>query len=348
MYCIRCGEYLKDGTKYCIYCGAATACAESMNPIDWNMKKKQMSDNDIFDISIPDDFIGGSDEDEDSLVPDEAGDESYTQAVSHADIKAAMKAAQESEPEEDKTEKIDFDIPVPDDFIEDKTEAPTETLVPDEAGDESYTQAVSHADIKAAMKAAQESEPEEDKTEKIDFDIPVPDDFIEAEPKAPTETLVPDEAEDESYTQAVSHADIKAAMKAMQEPEPDEEPTKEPEQIAAKPAAPEQDIPDIPIPMEFRNAGEIPPQPVFRQQEPPLPVADYEDNDDEEDEQESWVSARGIALVAVLVVLFFAIAVGAFVLVLRGSWLPAQDSGSGEVQTQVGFWGADSNSDSAD
>ena len=220
MYCIRCGEYLKDGTKYCIYCGAATACAESMNPIDWNIKKKQKSDDDIFDISIPDDFIGGSDETEEDL-------------------------------------------------------------------------------------------------------------------------LIPDEAEDESYTQAVSQADIKAAMRAMHEPEHDE-PTKEPAYIPKTQKISEQDIPDIPIPMEFRNAGEIPPKPIFRNQEPPLPVAEYENDDEDEEEREPWVSGRGIALVAVLVILFFAIAVGAFVLVLRGSWLPTQDSGSGEVQTQVGFWGGDS------
>ena len=280
MYCIRCGEYLKDGTKYCIYCGAATACAESMNPIDWNIKKKQKSDDDIFDISIPDDFIGGSDEtEEDLLIPDEAEDESYTQAVSQADIKAAMRAMHE--PEHD--------------------------------------------------------EPEE-QTEKIDFDISVPEDFIET---PPTEQLTPDEAEDESYTQAVSQADIKAAMRAMHEPEHDE-PTKEPAYIPKTQKISEQDIPDIPIPMEFRNAGEIPPEPIFRNQEPPLPVAEYENDDEDEEEREPWVSGRGIALVAVLVILFFAIAVGAFVLVLRGSWLPTQDSGSGEVQTQVGFWGGDS------
>ena len=126
------------------------------------------------------------------------------------------------------------------------------------------------------------------------------------------EQAKPDSAGALDYTRAVAKEEIRAAMQEQQEEE--------------LPQVDVADIPDIPIPSDFiADAPES-----FTEAE--RQAAD----EDEDDAPEQLMSKRGMLFVILVVVLLFAIAVGACVTVLRGDTAPAEDTGSGSAE--VGFW----------
>ena len=256
MFCIRCGNQLEDGTKYCIFCGAPTAAVKKERP-------RPAADD---DVSIPEDFFSIRMAPEQAIEetvradeqPDEIEDIEYTRAVAREDIRAAIEA-QAAQGEQ-----------------------------PDEAGDADFTRAVAREDIRAAIEA-QTAQGEQ-----------------------------PDEAGDADVTRAVAREDIRAAMREASAAE----------QAPAAEDVPETDIPDIPdipIPTDFIEEEEV------------VPAGDYpEELRDIDLEPEQLISRRGLLAVVLVVVLLFAIAVGACVVALRGDTVPVNDTGS--AAPEVGFW----------
>lgn len=182
MYCIRCGNQLEDGTKYCIFCGAPTAAVKKERP-------RPAADD---DVSIPEDFFSIRMAPEQAMEetvradeqPDEIEDIEYTRAIARDDIRAAIEA-QAAQGEQ-----------------------------PDEAGDADFTRAVAREDIRAAMREASAAEqaPAAEDVPETDIpdipDIPIPTDFIEEE-----EEVVPaGEPEDGEPEQLISRRGLLAVV----------------------------------------------------------------------------------------------------------------------------------------
>ena len=182
MYCIRCGSQLKDGTKYCIFCGAPTAAVKKERPrsteddtvsipVDFFSSRMVQDGDDDFTIAIPDDFIR-TDAAPQTEQPDGMGDMDFTRMVAQADIREAMQAQPDS---------VDMETTrtVAKEHIREAMQAQ-----PDDAGEMDYTRAVAKEDIRAAIQREQQ----EEELPPIDVadipDIPIPSDFIADEPSA--------------------------------------------------------------------------------------------------------------------------------------------------------------------
>lgn len=155
----------------------------------------------------------------------------------------------------------------------------------------------------------------------------------------------PDDIESVEYTRAMSKTEIREAQKAIQ---------KETESIDA-PAEEEMTdvtkIPDIPIPADFvapelsQDSGRVYPKPdvVYRRNQIKRRGKSERQTyreDEEDDGPEQLISGRGIAMVAIVVVLLFAIAVGAVVMALRGG--EPEDTGSGDNGISFSYGESDS------
>ena len=286
MYCIRCGSQLKDGTQYCIFCGAPTAAVKKERPrpieddtvsipVDFFSSRMAQDGEDDFTIAIPDDFVR-TDTIPQAEKPDDIGDMDFTRMVTKEDIREAIEEQMRGSMElPDEAGDDDFTRMVAKEHIR---EAMQEQAKPDGAADMETTRTVEKQDIRAAMQ----------------------------------EQAKHDGAADMETTRTVEKQDIRAAMQEQQEEE--------------LPQVDVADIPDIPIPSDFiADAPES-----FTEAE--RQAAD----EDEDDAPEQLMSKRGMLFVILVVVLLFAIAVGACVTVLRGDTAPAEDTGSGSAE--VGFW----------
>ena len=151
---------------------------------------------------------------------------------------------------------------------------------------------------------------------------------VQTEPEDTAAEPEADDIESEEFTRVISRTEIREAQKAEEsEPEEETDVTK---------------IPDIPIPGDF-----VAPQPVREERVYANPDAAYrrnqlryreepeEDEMDEEDGPEQLISVRGIIVVAMVVIVLFAIAVGAVVMALQGS--EPQPAGSGSDDTGISF-----------
>ena len=192
-----------------------------------------------------------------------------------------------------------------------------QAAAPSAAVEEGFTRAMAREKIIEAMQddtAAPQSEQthaeQEEQTKETEQTV--------AETAAPQ----PDQAGEEDYTQMIPKEELRAAL---QQEEADDEPEEPPVDVEA--------IPDIPIPQDY-IAQEAP-----RYYVPPAPYvpAEHEVHRLQQEDNEPLMSKRGLLFVVLVVLLFFAIAVGAFVLALNSTG--TQDAGSGSAA--VGLWPAD-------
>lgn len=151
MYCIRCGNQLKDGTKYCIFCGTPTAAVKKERP-------RPTADD---ASSIPEDFFSRrlSQEEED-----------FTIHIPNGYIKEGAPAQT--------AEQTDYTLTR--DTVREEIREVMEEQAADAAGSEEYTRAVSKDEIRSAHKEI----PEAAQTDAESIpDIPIPPDYI-AKPKS--------------------------------------------------------------------------------------------------------------------------------------------------------------------
>lgn len=187
MYCIRCGRQLQDGVKYCIFCGSPTAeerKAQSVKkqdtasiPMDFFSSRINPEQEDLFDITIPEDFIQDTPEKqaqqpdavkipavgaEDIQTPQGIEDDAYTRMISKEELQAARTAAvQQDNDIEEKTE------------MADAPQSVDVTDIPDSS------------EIVKLPESPDRTEQSPDRTELSDIpDIPIPQDFITAEPES--------------------------------------------------------------------------------------------------------------------------------------------------------------------
>lgn len=205
----------------------------------------------------------------------------------------------------------------------------------DEIEDEGYTRAIAREDIHQAMHAyaqqptriiskeeiqeAKQAEPEPDETEQTSQPVQ------EAEDAQPIES--------EAYTQVLAKEDIKQAIEQQQTQHKVDESVFE-DAVEQQPIEVES-IPDIPIPTDFvaTEQAEQPPMEKPPRRNRIKRKADLEDKDDG---PEQLISGRGIAAVVVIVILLFALAVGACVMALNSGGAADTGSGSGDVGFSYG------------
>ena len=212
MYCIRCGNQLEDGTKYCIFCGAPTAAVKKERP-------RPAADD---DVSIPEDFFSIRMAPEQAMEetvradeqPDEIEDIEYTRAIARDDIRAAIEAQAAQGEQPDEAGDADFTRAVAREDIRAAIEAQAaQGEQPDEAGDADFTRAVAREDIRAAMREASAAEqaPAAEDVPETDIpdipDIPIPTDFIEEEEVVPA-----GEPEDGEPEQLISRRGLLAVV----------------------------------------------------------------------------------------------------------------------------------------
>lgn len=205
----------------------------------------------------------------------------------------------------------------------------------DEIEDEGYTRAIAREDIHQAMHAyaqqptriiskeeiqeAKQAEPEPDETEQTSQPVQ------EAEDAQPIES--------EAYTQVLAKEDIKQAIEQQQTQHKVDESVFE-DAVEQQPIEVES-IPDIPIPTDF-VATEQAEQPPMEKPPRRNRIKRKADLEDEDDGPEQLISGRGIAAVVVIVILLFALAVGACVMALNSGGAADTGSGSGEVGFSYG------------
>ena len=354
MYCIRCGKQIGDGVKYCMFCGAPTEEGRKAQarpepdtasiPTDFFSRRMQ-EEQDDFTIAIPQDFIQKPAPDH--REPDPAGEMEYTQMVSRQEIAEAMQEQlpeQEIQLPEEEIQLPEEEIQPPEglseqlaDMIDTRQSQPEEAQ---EIEDEAYTHVISRDNIHAALASLRGEEAEQpqeiesleysrvmskeearEAAAKLGYGVQTEPEDTAAEPEA-------DDIESEEFTRVISRTEIREAQKAEEsEPEEETDVTK---------------IPDIPIPGDF-----VAPQPVREERVYANPDAAYrrnqlryreepeEDEMDEEDGPEQLISVRGIIVVAMVVIVLFAIAVGAVVMALQGG--EPQPAGSGSDDTGISF-----------
>ena len=210
----------------------------------------------------------------------------------------------------------------------------------DEIEDEGYTRAIAREDIHQAMHAyaqqptriiskeeiqeAKQAEPEPDETEQTNQPVQ------EAEDAQPIES--------EAYTQVLAKEDIKQAIEQQQTQHKVDESVFE-DAVEQQPIEVES-IPDIPIPTDFvaTEQAEQPPMEKPPMEKPPRRnrIKRKADLEDEDDGPEQLISGRGIAAVVVIVILLFALAVGACVMALNSGGAADTGSGSGDVGFSYG------------
>lgn len=205
----------------------------------------------------------------------------------------------------------------------------------DEIEDEGYTRAIAREDIHQAMHAyaqqptriiskeeiqeAKQAEPEPDETEQTSQPVQ------EAEDAQPIES--------EAYTQVLAKEDIKQAIEQQQMQHKVDESVFE-DAVEQQPIEVES-IPDIPIPTDF-VATEQAEQPPMEKPPRRNRIKRKADLEDEDDGPEQLISGRGIAAVVVIVILLFALAVGACVMALNSGGAADTGSGSGDVGFSYG------------
>lgn len=205
----------------------------------------------------------------------------------------------------------------------------------DEIEDEGYTRAIAREDIHQAMHAyaqqptriiskeeiqeAKQAEPEPDETEQTSQPVQ------EAEDAQPIES--------EAYTQVLAKEDIKQAIEQQQTQHKVDESVFE-DAVEQQPIEVE-GIPDIPIPTDF-VATEQAEQPPMEKPPRRNRIKRKADLEDEDDGPEQLISGRGIAAVVVIVILLFALAVGACVMALNSGGAADTGSGSGDVGFSYG------------
>lgn len=210
----------------------------------------------------------------------------------------------------------------------------------DEIEDEGYTRAIAREDIHQAMHAyaqqptriiskeeiqeAKQAEPEPDETEQTSQPVQ------EAEDAQPIES--------EAYTQVLAKEDIKQAIEQQQtQHEVDESVF---EDVVEQQPIEVESIPDIPIPTDFvaTEQAEQPPMEKPPMEKPPRRnrIKRKADLENEDDGPEQLISGRGIAAVVVIVILLFALAVGACVMALNSGGAADTGSGSGDVGFSYG------------
>lgn len=205
----------------------------------------------------------------------------------------------------------------------------------DEIEDEGYTRAIDREDIHQAMHAyaqqptriiskeeiqeAKQAEPEPDETEQTSQPVQ------EAEDAQPIES--------EAYTQVLAKEDIKQAIEQQQTQHKVDESVFE-DAVEQQPIEVES-IPDIPIPTDF-VATEQAEQPPMEKPPRRNRIKRKADLEDEDDGPEQLISGRGIAAVVVIVILLFALAVGACVMALNSGGAADTGSGSGDVGFSYG------------
>lgn len=205
----------------------------------------------------------------------------------------------------------------------------------DEIEDEGYTRAIAREDIHQAMHAyaqqptriiskeeiqeAKQAEPEPDETEQTSQPVQ------EAEDAQPIES--------EAYTQVLAKEDIKQAIEQQQTQHKVDESVFE-DAVEQQPVEVES-IPDIPIPTDFVATEQVEQPPM---EKPPRRnrIKRKADLEDEDDGPEQLISGRGIAAVVVIVILLFALAVGACVMALNSGGAADTGSGSGDVGFSYG------------
>lgn len=217
-------------------------------------------------------------------------------------------------------------------MVESGREMPPEA---DEIEDEGYTRAIAREDIHQAMHAyaqqptriiskeeiqeAKQAEPEPDETEQTSQPVQ------EAEDAQPIES--------EAYTQVLAKEDIKQAIEQQQTQHKVDESVFE-DAVEQQPIEVES-IPDIPIPTDF-VATEQAEQPPMEKPPRRNRIKRKADLEDEDDGPEQLISGRGIAAVVVIVILLFALAVGACVMALNSGGAADTGSGSGDVGFSYG------------
>ena len=205
----------------------------------------------------------------------------------------------------------------------------------DEIEDEGYTRAIAREDIHQAMHAyaqqptriiskeeiqeAKQAEPEPDETEQT------------SQPVQESEDAQP--IESEAYTQVLAKEDIKQAIEQQQTQHKVDESVFE-DAVEQQPIEVES-IPDIPIPTDF-VATEQAEQPPMEKPPRRNRIKRKADLEDEDDGPEQLISGRGIAAVVVIVILLFALAVGACVMALNSGGAADTGSGSGDVGFSYG------------
>lgn len=205
----------------------------------------------------------------------------------------------------------------------------------DEIEDEGYTRAIAREDIHQAMHAyaqqptriiskeeiqeAKQSVREPDETEQTSQPVQ------EAEDAQPIES--------EAYTQVLAKEDIKQAIEQQQTQHKVDESVFE-DAVEQQPIEVES-IPDIPIPTDFVATEQVEQPPM---EKPPRRnrIKRKADLEDEDDGPEQLISGRGIAAVVVIVILLFALAVGACVMALNSGGAADTGSGSGDVGFSYG------------
>ena len=218
----------------------------------------------------------------------------------------------------------------------------------DEIEDEGYTRAIAREDIHQAMHAyaqqptriiskeeiqeAKQAEPEPDETEQTSQSVREPDETEQtSQPVQEAEDAQP--IESEAYTQVLAKEDIKQAIEQQQTQHKVDESVFE-DAVEQQPIEVES-IPDIPIPTGF-VATEQAEQPPMEKPPRRNRIKRKADLEDEDDGPEQLISGRGIAAVVVIVILLFALAVGACVMALNSGGAADTGSGSGDVGFSYG------------
>lgn len=218
----------------------------------------------------------------------------------------------------------------------------------DEIEDEGYTRAIAREDIHQAMHAyaqqptriiskeeiqeAKQAEPESDEMEQTSQSVREPDETEQtSQPVQEAEDAQP--IESEAYTQVLAKEDIKQAIEQQQTQHKVDESVFE-DAVGQQPIEVES-IPDIPIPTDF-VATEQAEQPPMEKPPRRNRIKRKADLEDEDDGPEQLISGRGIAAVIVIVILLFALAVGACVMALNSGGAADTGSGSGDVGFSYG------------
>lgn len=218
----------------------------------------------------------------------------------------------------------------------------------DEIEDEGYTRAIAREHIHQAMHAyaqqptriiskeeiqeAKQAEPEPNETEQTSQSVREPDETEQtSQPVQEAEDAQP--IESEAYTQVLAKEDIKQAIEQQQTQHKVDESVFE-DAVEQQPIEVES-IPDIPIPTDF-VATEQAEQPPMEKPPRRNRIKRKADLEDEDDGPEQLISGRGIAAVVVIVILLFALAVGACVMALNSGGAADTGSGSGDVGFSYG------------
>lgn len=289
---------------------------------------------------------------QDTAAPEqpEAEDETQVFAADIQEILAQREQASKQEPaaqlQEDKQDTGELlKQYVQEVMAESGREVPPEA---DEIEDEGYTRAIAREDIHQAMHAyaqqptriiskkeiqeAKQAEPEPDETEQISQSVREPDETEQtSQPVQEAEDAQP--IESEAYTQVLAKEDIKQAIEQQQTQHKVDESVFE-DAVEQQPIEVES-IPDIPIPTDF-VATEQAEQPPMEKPPRRNRIKRKADLEDEDDGPEQLISGRGIAAVVVIVILLFALAVGACVMALNSGGAADTGSGSGDVGFSYG------------